>query len=166
MGESFLNTGKCVECEAGNQYLLTIPDWDLTFLTCKQCPWEAECFGGSKIFPKKNYWRLNFTSTEFHECFWPESCLGEDDPNSTYYSGRCEEGYERYLCSTCSLGYSWSSNFACRKCPNIIVNLIFLLVFILILVGIMSVIVWATIKSSKSRKSNIGVYIKIGMNHI
>ena len=36
----------------------------------------------------------------------------------------------------------------------------------MVLVAVLVVLVWATIKSSRKRSSNAGVYIKIGMNHI
>ena len=72
-GESLSESGKCVECEKGAQYLLMAVN-EIT--RCKECQSSVSfCMGGARIFPKPGYWRSSNISDNFIECYNSKACL-------------------------------------------------------------------------------------------
>ena len=102
-------------------------------LTCIACPPTALCPGGSRMWPKRGYWKSNELNTDRNsilECPPPktERCVGWDPVKK---ETMCGVGYEKstYLCSACEKGYYWpnvmmkSNNQTgqrrtCLQCPN------------------------------------------------
>mmetsp|Transcript_19933 Transcript_19933/g.3252 ORF Transcript_19933/g.3252 Transcript_19933/m.3252 type:complete len:97 (+) Transcript_19933:269-559(+) len=85
-----LQYNECLICISGTYSL------ELDSILCLVCPSEAECLGGSRIFPRSSYWRSGKYSDNFIQCLRPESCIGHN--NYTNYKGECEAGYRSNLC--------------------------------------------------------------------
>eukprot|EP01012_Entosiphon_sulcatum_P008570 TRINITY_DN14698_c0_g1_i1.p1 TRINITY_DN14698_c0_g1~~TRINITY_DN14698_c0_g1_i1.p1 ORF type:complete len:4384 (-),score=244.51 TRINITY_DN14698_c0_g1_i1:47-12031(-) len=77
--------------------------------TCKDCPSKgAVCNGSTVVLTQSNYWRYSTKSFVFYECGNAKPCTGYT------LTGTCKEGFQDFLCSVCSPGYSGSK---CGKCP-------------------------------------------------
>jgi len=89
-GEAYTDAGKCDECDPDKEYslaLLSEPG------NCKECQTKkATCLGGSKIGPKRNYWRESNMTDAFIECLNSRACLGFVAPTWNP-KGQCETGF-------------------------------------------------------------------------
>ena len=86
VGDQLLENFACRPCKQ-NFYL-----FDRTFSwfsdVCKTCENKNfNCYGGFKLTPKANFWRLNEKSINFLACPNPNACIGdlENPDNSNYY---------------------------------------------------------------------------------
>ena len=153
LGESRAND-ECMLCEVGKY-------WVGPSVPCADCPSEANCAGGDRVFPKKGYWRYNESSPKFWKCPNPESCI---DKGSTV--GDCEEGYEGNMCQTCALDYHRSGKVWCQRCPSLASSVASTIGFILAVVLFSTIIVFASIKSASKPKALHSVYLKMLMNYL
>jgi hypothetical protein len=138
-GERHTDSNECLKCAKG-QYILS-----KNFKgSCEACPANLNCFGGDKIGPSSNYWRLDGWKSRGVRCQNDEACLGYDI--SSYNSssstrmltttnnftctelstsdanvcltGWCESKYQGNLCATCSKGNAKSSQIYCVPCSD------------------------------------------------
>ena len=61
-GERKTESGACINCPEG-EYA-----FEAGIEKCKECHDGAICKGAFVVFPKPNYWRLNWDSEEFYAC--------------------------------------------------------------------------------------------------
>ncbi|TNV74981.1 hypothetical protein FGO68_gene13540 [Halteria grandinella] len=160
IGEAMLSNGKCALCEQGT-YLLQASD-EPGF--CRKCPsLEAECFGGSAIFPKSGYWRSSNESDNFIKCLNPIACLGGSNSNAS----QCQEGYQGILFSDCALGYSKSlASFKCSNCPSRASNIIILIVVIIGVALFLTLLIVSNLNSALKDKNYLAVFLRVLLNHL
>lgn len=104
------NQQVCTRCPAST-YSLT-----LSSLSCSQCPVQAECTGGSKIYPNSGYWRPDIQFPGILSCPRPESCLGSEERISE--TGLCAELYTGNMCQSCTPGARREGRDRCVLCPE------------------------------------------------
>lgn len=117
------------------------------------------------ITPKPGYWRSSNTSLQFLRCYTASACSGstQDDYNP---QGNCYAGYAGILCAQCETGYVGNSNFQCAACPELWKNVLLLIFVFLLATVVIVVFIKVTLASTKSKKSNVSVYLKILTNHL
>ena len=77
---------------------------------CLPCPVGGECPGAlAKPRPKPGFFDADDTGETFVQCLRPEACPG---------GGGCTEGYQGYMCNSCSTGYFTTSDDKCTPCPS------------------------------------------------
>jgi hypothetical protein len=162
-----VNTRNCIEgeseqgdsCKKCDKGTYSIDPEEL----CQECPVEAECLGGYKMYPKKHYWRSNMYTDIFFECLNQYACLGS--PNHKSYTGECEEGYRGNLCQACESGYSRRSKNVCAECPSEEINRFLTSLISIAIVVYCIIAVKMSIISSYKPKSLLAMYIKIFINY-
>ena len=152
LGES-RTEDECVPCETGKY-------WVGPKQPCGDCPSEAECLGGDRVYPKPGYWRFSKSSTVFWKCPNPDSCIGEST------TGNCAKGYEGNMCQTCSLDYHRSGKVECEECPPLITSIATTIGYIIAVVVFGLIIVITSIRSAKKPKALRAVYLKVLMNYL
>ena len=125
IGERYIENFICQECPLNTYSFIRNFNDRITDL-CKDCSKESfNCFGGSKLTPRKGFWRLNEKSTNFLECPNPTACLGDtrkfiDSKYSVQYStGICADGYKDVKCTVCDKNWGISSKYSCISCDNL-----------------------------------------------
>ncbi|TNV87911.1 hypothetical protein FGO68_gene12525 [Halteria grandinella] len=155
-----LSSGKCEQCEEGT-YLLQAP-FQPGF--CKKCPsLEAECIGGSIVYPLPGYWRSSNESEDFIKCLNPGACIGR----GLAINQQCLDGYQGVLCSDCAQGYSKTlASFKCSECPSMVQNVL-ILAAILLGVGVFLIIlITSNLNSPLKEKNYLPVFLRILLNHL
>lgn len=110
-GEEQTLQGTCHKCEPGF-YLIDPPT---SAQSCKQCDYNAICYGENILAPRPGYYRSSPTSDQILECYNPESCIGG---NQTNVQGLCAPGYTGFMCGGCELNrvkFNWET---CTECPS------------------------------------------------
>ncbi|TNV88194.1 hypothetical protein FGO68_gene1286 [Halteria grandinella] len=160
IGEAMLSSGKCVLCEEGT-YLIQATS-EPTF--CKKCPiQEAECLGGSTIFPQAGYWRSSNYSDQFIKCLNPIACVGKNID----IKQQCLEGYQGVLCSDCAQGYSKSvASFKCSECPSMESNIIIIAAIIIIVGLFLIILIISNLNSALKEKNYLPVFLRVLLNHL
>ena len=162
--------GACNWCQAITQYSL----YDFESKSgkgngeiCETCDGEKMvCLGGDQIYPRPGWWRMNAATATFYKCLRPQSCLGyQSGLEYNPPTGACEQGYQGKLCAQCAPGYSRSSEFSCRKCPHLAVNILLFILFGAVLLAFLSILIFQTISNSSRDSNQSAVYLKILMNH-
>jgi predicted outer membrane repeat protein len=157
-GEAQL-VGLCTVCQAGSYTLK--PDSTL----CRECPSNAVCLGGARVFPDEEYWRENNASDVLYKCFNPSACTGHD--NYTSPTGKCATGYHDKLCSICDDGYSRGTGFSCNKCPQSKSTSASLLVLVVVcVIFVAALLVRSSVRNAVLMNSHRSVYIKILFNYL
>ena len=117
-------------------------------LNCKACEKDANCTGGAALVPLAGHWHSNPFSPVFRSCILRSACSfhGREEKLNQFYenssrlqaelevmnaflAGRgtqpeypgyeqCADGYEGFLCGSCSRGYGHSLTRSCRKCTG------------------------------------------------
>lgn len=163
VGEAFLDSGECSECESGVGYLLKAP---IVETSCTPCPVTyASCIGGSNIVPKKGYWRASNETDVFYECNNYDACQGYVDASSSLL-GDCLFGHEGILCGQCIIGYSHTAAYECGKCPDDVLNTIRIIGFFVLVFFIVIILVVFTIRGANNKRNTLGVYNRVLVNHI
>jgi hypothetical protein len=163
VGEAFLDSGECSQCEAGIGYLLEAPTEETS---CTPCPVTyASCIGGSNVVPKKGYWRASNETDVFYECNNYDACQGYIDTSSSLL-GDCLYGYEGILCGKCIVGYSHTASYECGKCPDDVLNTIRIIGFFVLVFVIVIILVVFTIRGANNKRNTLGVYNRVLVNHI
>lgn len=164
-GDNFV----CRKCTAG-RYLLEKPKLRET-KECDPCPAEkAKCEGGSRIGPRKRYWRRNTSSAVFLRCPAEDenACLGlyRDEGGERLYSytGHCGPGYYGALCSSCEPGYYRAGAYDCKKCADPTWNGLRIAGVLAVVVLVVVVLVKGTL-ASQARQQASSVFVKILLNH-
>lgn len=103
------STVKCVKCTPGTY------TFEEGYVTCKECPENAVCAGGSNVSAVAGYWRSDIYSANMLNCKIPGNCVG----GTPVIADQCVEGAEGAFCSVCSSGYSLSATKGtCTSCSS------------------------------------------------
>ena len=154
MGEAESN-GQCVPCAVGSYSL--VPG-----TSCKNCPPEAHCYGNYSIGPRKGYWRASNFSNVFFACPNSAACVGV--ASAMDIEEKCEEGYERNMCQTCSMGYFRWSRVRCSKCPNSIIRTVGQLILWIVVILLIVLLIKLSLKTNQSNINSI--HMKIFLNYL
>ena len=124
-GERLNDNYTCLECDVG-EYSFN-RNFDSFSPPCSICSDALPfyCFGGARLTPKPNYWRLSADSSNFMKCS-KEVCLGDPrDPSSQnftfldiYSNGICAVGYTGIECDECEEGYGKVNQNTCAPCDG------------------------------------------------
>lgn len=184
LGERLLENFTCVRCDPG-QYSFSENFAEFS-APCTICAdfMPFNCFGGSFLTPKRDYWRISAVSSNFMKCA-KDACLGDPRDfsakfaNFTYFpqyaTGICENGYTGVLCDECAQGYGKVNENSCVLCSsgsyglNLITQLLLRVVFTLFSVNsAMTMSVSITKKLSKDAVSNAVAsnILKVFINHV
>jgi hypothetical protein len=79
-------------------------------LQCKECPAQAECPGGYRLWPKEGFWTPGESAGYVVACEPPDACLGGQ-------TSQCRRGNTGTFCASCLKGY-FNSNGLCEPCPS------------------------------------------------
>ena len=79
--------------------------------------------------------------------------------------GSCAANYTGPMCSQCIEGFSRDSQFVCSKCPPLGLNISILVLLGLGIVGLMALLIWATLKSQMKAKSEFSIYFRLVAGH-
>lgn len=89
--------------------------WGERGIECRPCPDGGVCPGGKRLWPQAGYWNEGEHAIRILNCKPPatERCIG--GPASD-----CGQGYEGYLCGSCSDGYfeDKARAGACTRCSS------------------------------------------------
>ena len=163
VGEEFLVTGACVECKAGEGYLLTRNDVPGSWKECITN--KINCFGGYDIGPAPGYWRTSNTSENFIECLYSPACLGYNKGDNNDNTGTCFEGYSGTLWSDWKPGYSRQGEYECAKWPNPLYNVIRLILLATATTVWNIINIRSALMGALERKDLKTVYFRILTNH-
>jgi hypothetical protein len=148
---------QCIPCEKGT-YNFGKGE------SCADCPSNAECPGGTAMYPKAEYWRPSNTSETIFKCLNPAACLGGVETLNPL--GDCAASYTGNLCAGCESGYSMISSYVCAECGpeagSILLTCAFVLAYILLIYSICK----TSIKSAYTKKSIFSVYLKLLLNYV
>jgi len=95
----------------------------------------------------EGYWRSSVNSTESHQCYFSDACLGG------YYS-RCEEGYTGNLCHACKYSQATGEKYKrkglhkCTPCPNHFQNSIIIVLMVCLAAFFLVVVIRSAILAS------------------
>ena len=108
----YLGRMPCVEGEyQGSGICQCCPEYQYGFeanaLTCRPCPQNAYCPGGTVVSPKPGFYHSAERSVQMHACPIASSCLGNDT---------CAPGYKGNLCGACAKGWGQTLALRCGKC--------------------------------------------------
>jgi hypothetical protein len=101
---------------------------------CNDCPIEAECPGGLRMWPKPGFWTPSEDALFVSPCPVYEACLGGR------YSA-CADGYTGDYCATCKSGYEKGSNGKCNSCADYAIQAPLLILASLIFVAMLYICV-------------------------
>ncbi|CDW73676.1 UNKNOWN [Stylonychia lemnae] len=158
VGEQYTQEKRCLSCKK-DYYLYIAPS---NFTQCQVCPPTAQCFGLSRVAPKKFYWRSSNISENIIKCPNQGACLGGSINDSI---GTCADGYTGILCGNCLPGYKKSRPFLCSKCPTRTVNTVQLIGLLVVAMIICILMVRSNIRTVEKEKPLYSVYMKIITNH-
>ena len=124
------------ECNTGFFFVGRETETELALVICDACPNGGVCARGLDLpVPAVGFFADGDAS--FIACKRPKACPGKTDRS-------CSEGYEGYMCNTCSEG--WYSNSArnCVACPSsevstLVVGLVLLAVLVSVVAGVVGV---------------------------
>lgn len=100
----------CVKCSAGTYSL------SFNATQCQLCPNNAQCPGGSQIFPDPTYWRPNKQFEGVFKCPFAEACLGHINFSSEV--GHCAQYYTGNMCQSCAVGAERIGRDHCSACTS------------------------------------------------
>lgn len=158
VGEALTEDNRCLKCDS-RSFLQIAPSEPTS---CKPCPFEAVCFGGSTVLSAPGYWRWTNTSEDFIKCHNPEACLGG---TFTEPSGVCAPGYTGIVCANCINGYRKSAPFTCSTCPTIGLNSLYLIILMGILLFFVILLVRANMHQDASKSPLYSILLKIIVSH-
>jgi len=154
-GEELVNGDSCSKC-ANSTYSLQ------SNAACKQCPESAICEGGTVLYPKAGYWRIDEKSEEFYECVNPDNCLQGDTDNQAH---NCKAGYTGPLCDSCANGYHHSNSRECSECPEEWINSVLIGLSSCLIVILLIVLVGLNIKNATKKRSEAALHFKLLVNY-
>ena len=86
-------------------------------------------------------------------------------PPNYSLTGECLDGYKGILCTDCFPGYSRSSSFECKKCPNQTENLVKIVGILLIFIIALIFMIRSTLNGASQKRIITSVFQKILLNH-
>lgn len=155
VGEEKSSNG-CTRCQAGYYNFEAGAN-------CEECPSNAKCLGGDKVYPEEGYWRASITSSKIFKCMYEYACAGGVETESQ--QGDCEEGYKGNLCQSCDSDYVRSGSNECSECVSKTQNTMILIGIALLIILVEVIMIRSSIRNAYEPKSLFSVYFKILVNY-
>ena len=160
-GEEQTVQGTCNKCLRGF-YLINAPD---RVFSCKQCPQNAECFGGNGIAPRAGSYRTDLLANETLDCLNPAACQAGSE---NALEGTCTTGYRGMLCGSCQDNYYKSSWLRCDLCETQNKLIIYAFLRVLWLIVVIMSMVQLNLANAKRESKQYSAFlqqIKLMVNH-